>query len=71
MDEELKDLKDRLEKAEEALTSKASAAVVEQVYLRPINERLAALEFKIDRLLDETIKAITTNSVEGLKTLRR
>lgn len=40
-------------------------------YFEPLKRELTALEKRVESILEATIKAITTGSVEGLKALKR
>lgn len=69
MQKQIDELKERLHAFEEVLKHKAGVAYVD-AHVEPLKRNLTALEKRMDDILDATIKAITTNSVEGLKLLR-
>jgi Tfp pilus assembly protein PilO len=70
MQEEIEYLKKQIEDLKEALKHKAGENMP-AYYFEPLKRDLAALESRVDRILDATITAITTGSVEGLKSLKR
>jgi hypothetical protein len=74
MSDKIQDQIDELKKTVTQLslvvTHKVGAGMV-TTYSDALKRDLDALGKKIDDLLEGTIKAITTNNVEGLKMLRR
>jgi hypothetical protein len=66
----LEELEKRIEQIREALQHKLGDAVLGH-HIEPMRRELAELDKKIDAVIDATIKAVTTQSVEGLKALKR
>jgi Tfp pilus assembly protein PilO len=70
MQDQLDALKKEVAELKEALKHKAADSTL-AFYFEPLKRDLAGLEKRVDNVIDATIKAIITNSVEGLKGLKQ